>query len=196
MRTTEPERDTALDEHEEKDSYLWVLELFLLIAVVFFLTWLVRTYAIQNYEVPSGSMEPTIMTKDRLLADSITYRFREIEYNDIVTFHDKTQEGRVLIKRVIAVGGQTVDLRDGKVVVDGKILDEPYTHGKDSDPLPTQFDGVTLTYPYTVPDDMIWVMGDNRTNSSDSRFFGPIPVSSVTGHAFVVYWPLEDFSLL
>jgi signal peptidase I len=173
-----------------------VLELFLVIAAAFFLTWIVRTYVIQNYEVPTASMEPTIMVPSRVLADSVTFRVRDIHYNDIVTFQDKTQVGRILIKRVIAVEGQTVDLIDGRVVVDGVALDEPYTHGQPSYPLPNQFHDMVIQYPYTVPEDMIWVMGDNRVLSSDSRYFGPISIEDVTGHAFVVYWPLENFTLL
>ena len=99
----------------------------------------------------------------------------------------------MLIKRVIAVGGQTVDLRDGAVYVDGEKLDEPYTEGKQSKPL-SNSNGIT--YPYKVPEGEIWVMGDNRTNSLDSRVFGSVPVENVTGHAFWRYWPLSSFGSL
>lgn len=103
-----------------------------------------------------------------------------------MTFQDPEIPGRVLIKRVIAVGGQTVDLVDGKVVVDGVALDEPYTQGKASEPLNPAPD-VDVSYPFTVPEGRLWVMGDNRTNSQDSRYFGAIKESSVTGHAVLVY---------
>lgn len=89
------------------------------------------------------------------------------------------------------MGGQTVDLRDGRVYVDGVLQDEPYTRGEPSYPL-TPYYGLTIDYPYTVPAGGLWVMGDNRTNSQDSRYFGAIKESSVTGKAIFIYWPLTD----
>ena len=93
------------------------------------------------------------------------------------------------------MGGQTVDLVDGKVVVDGVALDEPYTQGKVSEPLNPAPDA-DVSYPFTVPEGRLWVMGDNRTNSQDSRYFGAIEESSVTGHAVLVYWPFQNFGAL
>jgi len=90
---------------------------------------------------------------------------------------------------VIATGGQTVDLKNGKVIVDGHELIESYTHGLPSDPLT----GGAVSFPYKVPEGDLWVMGDNRTNSGDSRIFGPITVKSVEGHAIWTYWPLNAF---
>ena len=90
---------------------------------------------------------------------------------------------------------QKVDLIDGLVYVDGVPLDEPYTQGKPSEPLKTAVD-VDISYPYTIPDGHIWVMGDNRTSSADSRYFGPIPVSSVSGRAAMIYWPLDHIGVL
>jgi signal peptidase I len=103
--------------------------------------------------------------------------------------------GRILIKRVIATGGQTVDLRDGRVYVDDVLQNEPYTHGEPSLALRSYL-FEEITYPYTVPPGGLWVMGDNRTNSQDSRYFGAIPESSVTGKALFIYWPLTDIGLL
>jgi signal peptidase I len=73
---------------------------------------------------------------------------------------------------------------------------EPYTYGKVSEPLASQFKGLNITFPYTVPMGELWVMGDNRTNSADSRYFGPIDAKEVIGRAFVVYFPFEDFGLI
>ena len=152
-----------------------VLSVLVLVVLVVLLSWGLRTFVFQAYEIPSGSMEETIMP------------------GDIVTFQDPDPEqgGRILIKRVIAVGGQTVDLRDGRVYVDGVLQDEPYTRGEPSYPL-TPYYGLTIDYPYTVPEGGLWVMGDNRTNSQDSRYFGAIKESSVTGKAIFIYWPLTD----
>ena len=155
-----------------------------LFKVIFQLSW-----------VPSGSMEGTIMTGDRVYAEKVSYLFRDPEPGDIVTFQDPEIPGRVLIKRCIAVGGQTVDLVDGRVVVDGVALDEPYTRGLPSEPLKTAL-GVEVSYPYTVPAGHLWVMGDNRTNSNDSRYFGAIDEDTLTGRAALVYWPFSNFGLL
>ncbi|OUO96963.1 signal peptidase I [Gordonibacter sp. An232A] len=169
------------------------LGLLVMVAFVLGLSWLLRTFLLQAYEIPSGSMEETIMTGDMVFAEKVSYRFRDPEPGDIVTFQDPEIPGRILIKRCIAVGGQTVDINDedGLVYVDGEPLAEPYTDGKPSYRLASD-----VTYPYTVPEGYVWVMGDNRTNSQDSRFFGSIPISSVTGRGALVYWPLNDFKLL
>jgi len=166
-----------------------------MIAFVLGLSWALRTYVFTAYEIPSGSMEETIMTGDMVFSEKISYYLRDPEPGDIVTFQDPEIPGRVLIKRCIAVGGQTVDLVDGRVVVDGVALDEPYTRGLPSEPLKTAL-GVEVSYPYTVPAGHLWVMGDNRTNSNDSRYFGAIDEDTLTGRAALVYWPFSNFGLL
>lgn len=171
-----------------------VVRLVGMVVLVLGLSWALRTFVFQAYEIPSGSMENTIMTGDMVFSEKVSYYVRDVQSGDVVTFADPEIPGRILIKRVIATGGQTVDLVDGRVVVDGVPLDEPYAQGS-SEPLVTA-PGVNVSYPYTVPEGYLWVMGDNRTNSQDSRYFGSVPESSVTGHAVLVYWPFENFGLL
>ncbi|WP_139653210.1 signal peptidase I [Raoultibacter phocaeensis] len=171
-----------------------LLSFLFLVALVVGLSWLLREFVIQPYEIPSGSMETTIMTGDKVFSERVSYYFRDIEPGDIVTFEDKEIPGRILIKRCIATGGQTVDLIDGRVYVDGVALDEPYTHGLPSDPFASTL--VDISYPYTVPEGELWMMGDNRTNSKDSRYFGSVKESSVTGKGCFIYWPLENFGVL
>ena len=172
-----------------------IVGLLVMAALVFGLSWALRTFVFQAYEIPSGSMENTIMTGDMVFSEKISYYLRDPEPGDIVTFQDPEIPGRVLIKRCIATGGQTVDLVDGRVVVDGVALDEPYTRGLPSEPLKTAL-GVEVSYPYTVPAGHLWVMGDNRTNSNDSRYFGAIDEDTLTGRAALVYWPFSNFGLL
>lgn len=183
-------------QHADRQSsgiFRTFIGLLVMVACVLGLSWLFQTYVFQTYEIPSGSMEETIMTGDRVFAEKVSYYFRDPEPGDIVTFQDPEIPGRVLIKRCIAVEGQTVEINDedGLVYVDGVALSEPYTQG-----LPSYTLQSDITYPYVVPEGYIWVMGDNRTNSQDSRYFGAVPVSSVTGRGALVYWPFENFGVL
>lgn len=177
---------------EETSLTRWLIETVFLVALAFALAFGIRTFIVEPFIVPTGSMIPTIEIGNRVLAEKITYRFtRAPRYGDIVVFPDPNGEHPHLIKRLIATGGQTVDLKEGKVYVDGKALNEPYTHGLPSEPLSPQFH-----FPLTVPQGSVWVMGDNRTNSGDSRVFGPVPVNKVEGHAVWTYWPLSAFGQL
>jgi len=173
-----------------------LLSIFIMIAIVALCVVALRMFVFVPYEIPSGSMEETIMTGDMVFSEKVTYYTRTPQRGDIVTFDDPEVAGRTLIKRVVAVGGQTVDLANGKVVVDGVALEEPYTNGKGSYPLSRTAPDVTVEFPYTVPEGHVWVMGDNRTSSQDSRYFGAIPINTITGRAALIYWPLKNFGLL
>ena len=179
-------------QHAEKKGSTFlrnIISLGVMILIVIAFSSLLRVFVLQGYTIPSGSMEETLMTGDAIFAEQVSYYFRDIEPGDIVTFQDPEIPGRILVKRCIAVAGQNVDLRDGRVYIDGIAQSESYTLGKPSEPLLRT--SVTISYPYKVPVGKIWVMGDNRTNSQDSRYFGPIDASSVFGRAYMVYWPLE-----
>lgn len=171
------------------------LSFLLMIAIVLVCSWALRTYVFEPFKVPSASMEKTIMTGDMVFTEKISYNFGEPKAGDLVVFDDPQIPSRVLVKRIIATEGQTIDFIDGQVYVDGVLLDEPYTSGAETYPLISAAN-VSISYPYTVPEDMVWVMGDNRTNSSDSRYFGPVEEDSVFGKAILVYWPLDRFGTL
>ena len=183
---------TGKAQQEETSFGRWLVETALLVLLAFALAFGIRSFIVEPFVVPTGSMIPTIEINNRVLAEKITYRFvRPPRYMDIVVFPDPKGEHPHLIKRVIATGGQTVDLRNGKVFVEGKELVEPYTHGQPSEQLTPD-----ITFPLKVPEGSIWVMGDNRTNSGDSRGFGPVPVKDVQGRAIWTYWPLSAFGKL
>ena len=172
-----------------------IIELAVMVILVIGCYFGLRYFVVGTYEIPSSSMENTIQVGDRVFSEKISYYSREPEVGEVITFGDPLKEETTLIKRVVAVGGDTVDLRDGKVYVNGEERDEPFTQGKESwplDPAP----GVDISYPYTVPHGYLWVMGDNRTNSADSRYFGAIPVTAVSGHANIIYWPLDHIGTL
>ena len=173
-----------------------IIELAIMVFLVIGCYFGLRSFVVGTYEIPSSSMEDTIQVGDRVFSEKISYYSRSPEAGEIITFDDPVKADQTLIKRVIATGGQTVDLVDGAVVVDGVKLDEPYTDGKESWPLESTAPGVSVEFPYTVPKGYLWVMGDNRTNSADSRYFGAIPVTSVSGHANIIYWPIDHIGAL
>lgn len=175
-----------------------ILELVILVAAAFGIALLLRTFVCEPFVIPSASMVDTLEVGDRLFGEKITYLTSEPKAGDIVTFVDPDDSSQILIKRVIATEGQTIELKDGRVYVDGTLLYEQYTNGKESNPLSSHSKNLdsNIEYPYTVPEGYIWVMGDNRTNSQDSRYFGAVPVSSVTSRAMFIYWPLENFGLI
>ncbi len=180
------EDDLFEEEPEERPVSFgrWLAELAVMVALAFLLASGIRAFVVQPYVVPTGSMIPTIEIQDRIIANKFIYRFGEPEVKDIVVLDDPTGNVDTLVKRVIAVGGQTVDLEDGMVVVDGVVLDEPYTYGQRSEPM-------VQPMPYVVPEGSVWLMGDNRTNSADSRVFGAVPLSDIRGKAFLCYWPID-----
>lgn len=167
----------------------------IVLAVAGLLTFVLRSFVIEPFYVPSQSMENTLhgcpgCNDDYLLVDKLSYHLHGIRHGDVVVFSRPpalTAPDNVLVKRVIAVGGDSVAITRGKVYVNGKLLSEPY--------LNPACNGVTdlETQPaeVAVPRGDVWVMGDNRCDSQDSRTFGPIKASSIIGRAFVVVWPLS-----
>ncbi len=125
-------------------------------------------------------MEPTLFPNDRVIALKFLYRFGDPRSGDVVVFIPPNESTRDYIKRVIAVGGQTVKIESGVVYVDDEVLGEPYI-GERKD--------LSNYGPVSIPDGDVFVMGDNRPNSLDSRVFGPIPEDSLVGKATIIYWP-------
>ncbi len=174
-----------------------VLELILSIVVAIGIAIFLRTFVIGVYQVPTGSMLETIQEGDLLVGEKVSLHASSPKYGDVVTFDSPMNPGTTLIKRVIATAGQVIDLRDGIVYIDGQALDEAsYTLGKRTDSLSNYDGSAGITYPYTVPAGCVFVMGDNRTNSLDSRYFGPVSVSAVTSKALFIYWPISDVRTL
>ncbi|MBE6469498.1 MAG: signal peptidase I [Coriobacteriaceae bacterium] len=184
---------------EQRTSILRdLLEWVVVLAVALICALLIQRFIASPYTVPTGSMEDTIQIGDNIFAQKVTIGLGQgVSAGDIVVFNNPNaaSDHDILVKRVIAVGGQTVDLRDGAVYVDGERLQEDYALGG-SYPLDTQAPGVDVSYPYTVPAGSVWMMGDNRENSADSRYFGAVPDSDLIGVAFLRYWPLDRIGVL
>ncbi len=154
----------------------------LLVAVV------VKAFLLQAFYIPSPSMVPTLRVNDRVLVNKLSYKLHDVRRGDVIVFKSpQVVAEKDLIKRVIGLPGDTVETRDGEIVVNDEVLDEPY--------LPSDV-GTGPMEKVTVPPGQYWVMGDNRGNSSDSRVFGPIPESSIIGRAFVKVWPITAFGFL
>ncbi|MEW6523434.1 MAG: signal peptidase I [Bacillota bacterium] len=140
----------------------------------------IRGFVMESFVVQGSSMEPTLLNSERLLVNKITFRLREPQRGDIIVFRYPRSPDRDYIKRVIAVAGETVEIKLGRVYVDGRVLSEPYL-----------LRSGTANFPVTmVPDGHVFVLGDNRGNSDDSRAFGPVPLELIKGKAFFVFWPL------
>jgi len=147
----------------------------------------VRAFVVQTFFIPSASMEPTLMIGDRILVDKVSYHLHSVHRGDIVVFGRPPRETSAenikdLVKRVIGLPGDSISSADGHVVIDGKPLKEPWL------PAGTVTDGIS---PMTVPAGEYYVMGDNRTNSQDSRYFGPISRSLIVGRVVMRIWPLS-----
>ena len=196
-------------EEERKHGFLSFLgELPGLILTALVLALLIKTFLFQAFFIPSGSMEPTLVPGDRVLVNKIPYYFHDPERGDVIVFQDPNPsrdpdrgivEGFLhwlteglgfsppdhedFIKRVIGTPGDIVEGHKGKVLVNGDPIEEPYLEQRTGN-----FD------PFTVPPGKLFVMGDNRKASNDSRFgLGFIPIDRVIGKAFVIIWPPSDF---
>lgn len=159
----------------------------ILIAVL--LALLIRTFVVQAFKIPSGSMLPTLQVGDHILVNKFIYRFRDPARGDVIVFKYPVDESRDFIKRVVAVGGEDVFIKGQNVYIDCqpaeaacRPIEEPYAYYDDRT-------AGTETYgPVHVPPDAYFVMGDNRNNSQDSRFWGFVRREKIKGKAFIIYW--------
>ena len=166
---------------EAKD---WLVSIVIAVALALF----IRHFIVELYVVDGPSMRPTLESHERLVVNKFVYRFRVPERGEIVVFRYPRDPSRDFIKRVIAVPGDTIKIEEGRVYVNGQLMNEPYILEK------------TLTgYPESVvPEGTIFVMGDNRNNSEDSRFadVGFVPYDLVKGKAVLIFWPVDQFKSL
>ena len=149
----------------------------------------VRLVIAAPFEIPTPSMVPTIAVNDRILVNKLAYDIETPERGDIALFEDQqplVPPDAPLIKRVVGLPGDELELRKGKLSVNGEPLQEPYVK---NDPCEPGYPKTCAFGPVTVPRDHYFMMGDNRTRSADSRFFGPIPEDELIGEALVRFWP-------
>jgi signal peptidase I len=171
-----------------------VVEWVLLIGLAVVIALVVKAFLVQAFYIPTGSMEPTLAVNDRVLVNKLAYRLGDPERGDIIVFDAppsaRTDDVQELIKRVIGLPGETIESREGRIYIDGQLLEEPYLTDEHRDNL-----GEPIA-PILIPEGHYFVMGDNRPNSQDSRFFGVISDDAIVGRAFVRIWPITDFGFL
>jgi len=149
------------------------------------IAFIIITFIGQVTVVRGASMEPTLHDRERLIANKISYRFELPERNEIIIFRPPIGIKRNYIKRIIGIPGDKIEIVDGKIYVNDQALEEPYVKYRSYENIP----------PTIIPADSFFVLGDNRPNSSDSRYWGFVPRKNVVGKAWVVFWPLNKIRI-
>ncbi len=170
--------------HFHREIRIWSRDL--LLALCFAVVIIVFLY--QPVKVEGTSMAPLISDQERIFINKIVYRFEPISRGDVVVFWYPLDRSKSFIKRVVGLPGETVDIRRGRVYVNGEGLLEPY--------VPPQYFDATNFGPVRVPDGEYFVMGDHRDSSNDSRVFGTVPATYIYGRAVFAYWPMDHFGSL
>lgn len=170
------------------------------IAIAVVLALFIRAFVVQAFKIPSGSMEPTLQVGDHILVNKFIYGIRlpvtntkmipvsSPERGDIVVFEYPVEPDKDFIKRVVAVPGDVVEIRDKKVYVNGRLVDQYTVKHTEKRVLPGGVNSRDNFGPVTVPEDAFFALGDNRDNSYDSRFWGFVKDSAIKGEAFIIYW--------
>ena len=167
----------------------FIKETLSIVIIAFILAMILRSFIIEGRIIPSESMLPTLKVGDRVMVNKFIYYFKEPQRGDVIVFHppEILNSKDDYIKRVIGLPGETVEMKNNKVYIDGKPLVEPYL----SEPVNYTFG------PVVVPEDSLLVLGDNRNNSFDSHMWNAwLSRDQIKGKAFVIYWPVKEIKLL
>jgi signal peptidase I len=210
------DRDPSADKSDAKRSSRArsIIEWVIVIAGALVVALLIKTFLIQAFFIPSASMVPTLHIDDRVLVNKLSYKLHDVNRGDIVVFerpvHDSSssavdpagngaqaeQDVKDLIKRVVGLSGDQLVIKENAVWVNGERLEESYLPPGTATVNKGDWQDCTDQDPCSIPDGMVWVMGDNRGSSQDSRYFGPIDEDDIVGRAFLRIWPLGDFGFL
>lgn len=175
-----------------RKNELWEWMRALVIAII--LAFLIRTFLFAPFIVEGESMETTLHNNEKLVVNKAVYYVREPKPGDIIVFH--AEKTRDYIKRVIAVAGDTVEVKNDQLYINGKRVEEPYLAQQKAEAQRQGEPFFTSDFPpVKIPADHLFVMGDNRPNSHDSRAIGPVAVSTVVGRAEFTFWPLADIRM-
>ncbi|MBM7555321.1 signal peptidase I [Halanaerobacter jeridensis] len=156
------------------------------IAIAIVVSIILIIFVVQAFYIPSESMEPTLKPGDRILVNKFIYNFRDPKRQEIIVFNYPLEPDRKFVKRVIATPGDRVKIKEGKVFVNGEQLKEEYVVE----------DSYTDFAEVKVPENNYFVLGDNRNNSKDSRYWGFVPEDNIVGHPFIIFWPLNRIKII
>ena len=193
------EPSTEADGETKESSTRWIVELVGVVVVAILVAVLLRTFVVATYSIPSGSMEPTLKIGDRIVVDKLSYHLHGVDRSNIVVFSTPAAEDCAgppvsdLVKRVIGLPGEIISLADGRVYINGRLLPEtflPPDVRTDTYPGPSNA-AYSLHHAYRIPAGDVFVMGDNRPQSCDSRYWGPIAESTIVGKVDMRIWPLS-----
>ena len=170
------------------------------IFIAFVLAIFIRAFAVQAYKIPSGSMIPTLLVGDYILVNRLSYglripyykyilRWGEIKRGDIIVFVFPEEPSKDFIKRVIALPGETIEIRKKKIYINGREIEDKWGFFSDDYVGPPRDD----FGPFQVPQGHVFVMGDNRDESNDSRFWGPVNIENIKGKAFIIYFSWDPY---
>ncbi len=180
-----------------------LIEYALTVVIAIVIALVIQAYIVKPYRVPTPSMANTVRAGDRVLIDRVLYGHRDIERGNIIVFRGGAAvDDQVLLKRVVGLPGDVLSIEDGHLLVNGVLADEDFVRRVGGAPESTQPGPGgpdapwSLQTPYTVPDGFYYVLGDNRTDSFDSRFWGPVARASIIGRAMAVYWPIPGIRTL
>ncbi|MEZ5236651.1 MAG: signal peptidase I [Acidimicrobiia bacterium] len=181
-------------QNRRRATYEWIVAIVVAVVVAF----VIKTWVAQTFVIPSGSMENTLLIRDRVLVSKLSYRFGDIDRGDIIVFDNpECASGAAcqyhqLIKRVVALpGDQVTATADKRLVVNGEVVDEPYLKPLSTTTMRGACDLYQPEEVVTLGADQLLVMGDNRNSSLDGRCFGPIGTDAVIGKAFLRVWPIS-----
>ena len=180
IQTSPPEK-LPQDHSQQQPTEVVLREIIETLLLTFFIFWLVNS-AVGRYRIDGNSMNPTLFNGQYLLINNVSYYLDEPERGDIVVFRHPDQDLN-LIKRVIGVPGDQIQIRDREVRVNGILIDEPYIK-----------ESPAYSGSWEVPENTLFVLGDNRNNSSDSHSWDVLPEENLLGKAMVVYWPPQDWA--
>jgi signal peptidase I len=184
------------DKRNALGCLLEIVETLVLTLIIF---WVIQSFIAQPYRVQQQSMEQTLEPDQYVLVDKLTPRFDAYKRGDIVVFNPPAnwvqQQGQPYIKRVIGVGGDKVQLKNGDVYLNGTKLVEDYVFKETDGTTQPTLDLIGASS-WVVPKDELFLMGDHRGNSADSREFGPVDITAVIGRAWLRYWPINTFSII
>ncbi len=194
-----PQANTEKSQRAVFQEYVEAFVVAVVLAII------IRAIFVQAFKIPSGSMEPTLLIGDHILVNKLVYgirvpftnlrwpRFSDSKRGDVIVFVYPEDRTKDFIKRVVAVGGDTVEIENKKVSINGKEVSNPHAHFFSNVNIPGEVSPRDNMGPITVPEGYLFVMGDNRDFSHDSRFWGFVPVEDVKGQAFLIYYSATEF---